>query len=327
MRFFMNVFLIVSLVLFLFLTFLIVKYQGRNLKTFISKYVYYSSSKRKAAFVEKMNEYAKDFGMTNTHFLNASGQYLKGHYSCAKDIMKMCGCCTAYDKLMQIWGQEKYSISVAGKNPRTITGVSTYKGANMTSVGDYYHIFGGKSGTWNFGGSIGIIRNLTLAVKSNMDDSWVIGCVMKSTNKDRGIPFKQLIDWLESYRNDNTTPSPTIEAIYAAAGILPKGNPKAYADVDWMMVGKNAETHYMPASMTKLMTAMVTLDYCDLDEQMVIKKSDIQKGNPIYYEGDIISIHDALLAMLLPSSNTLAVALSRFVGNKILNMNDKTRKK
>jgi D-alanyl-D-alanine carboxypeptidase len=73
--------------------------------------------------------------------------------------------------------------------------------------------------------------------------------------------------------------------------------------------------------MTKLMTAMIALDYCSLDEIMTIKASDIQTGSgDTFYDGDTISVRDALLAMLLPSSNTLAVAFSRFVGNKILNI-------
>ena len=173
-------------------------------------------------------------------------------------------------------------------------------------------------------GAIGKVMNLTLAVKSKVDNEWLIGCIIKSSVEDRGIPFKQLLDWLEDYRVDNTVSAPTIAASYAAAGVLQKGNPMAYADVDWMMVGKDAETQYYPASMTKLMTAMVVLDYCKLDEKMTIKTSDIQGGSgPVYADGDTMTIYDAVLAMLLPSSNTLAVALSRFVGNKILNIKNK----
>lgn len=288
------------------------------------KDIEYSKEECISAFVDVMNKYASDFGMSHTHFLNASGQHMNGHYSCAKDIMKMCACCTAYEKLMRIWGQEAYSINVTNKGvSRTVSGTSTYKGAAMESVGNYYHIYGGKSGTWNFGGSIGTVRNLTLAVKSKVDDEWLIGCIIQSSNTDRGIPFKQLLDWLEDYRVDNTVSIPTIAASYAAAGVLQKGNPMAYADVDWMMVGKDAETQYYPASMTKLMTAMVVLDYCNLDEKMTIISSDIQSGNPVYADGDTMTIYDAVLAMLLPSSNTLAVALSRFVGNKILNIKNK----
>lgn len=277
-----------------------------------------------AAFVGKMNEYAANFGMTNTHFLNASGQNQTGHYSTAKDIMRMCACCTAYEKLMRYWGLETFTFHVVGANARDISVASSYKGSVMESVGDYYHIYGGKSGTWVVGGSIGTVRNLTLVVKSNADDAWLVGCVIKTSDTDRGIAFKQLIDWLEAYRQDPTTQQPTINAAYAAAGIIQPHNPMAYADVDYCLVSKSGDTQYLPASMTKLMTSMVVLDYCSLDETLTIIASDIQSGSgSTFYAGDQISIADAIPAMLLPSSNTLAVALSRYVGNKIINIKNK----
>lgn len=277
-----------------------------------------------SAFVSKMNEYAANFGMTNTHFLNSSGQNQTGHYSTAKDIMRMCACCTAYEKLMRYWGLESYTFDVAGTNTRTISVESSYKGSAMESVGNYYHIYGGKSGTWAVGGSVGTVRNLTLVVKSNVDDAWLVGCIIKSSDTDRGIAFKQLIDWLEAYRQDPTTQPPTINADYAAAGIVQPHNPMAYADVDYCLVSKSGDSQYLPASMTKLMTAMVVLDYCSLDETLEIIASDIQSGSgSTFYAGDKISISDAIPAMLLPSSNTLAVALSRYVGNKIINIKNK----
>lgn len=276
------------------------------------------------AFVGKMNEYAANFGMSNTHFLNASGQNQTGHYSTAKDIMRMCACCTAYEKLMRYWGLETFTFHVAGSNARDINVVSSYKGSAMTSVGNYYHIYGGKSGTWNVGGFIGNVRNLTLVVKSNVDDAWLVGCIIKSSDVDRGIAFKQLIDWLEAYRQDPTTPSATINADYAAAGIIQPHNPMAYSDVDYCLVSKSGDTQYLPASMTKLMTAMIVLDYCSLNETLEIIASDIQSGSgSTFYAGDKISIADAIPAMLLPSSNTLAVALSRYVGNKIINIKNR----
>lgn len=271
------------------------------------------------AFVAKMNQYATEFGMCNTHFLNASGQHQEGHYSTAEDMMRLCACCTAYEKMMRYWGLETYTFSVRGTNERSITVESSYKGSAMSSID--YHIFGGKSGSWNFGGTIGIVRNLALVVKSKVDDAWLVGCIIKSSNDDRGVPFEQLINWLEAYRQDPAMATPTIAAEYAAAAVVPLHNPIAYADVDYCMVSKDGGTQYYPASMTKLMTALVILDYCKLDEELTIIASDIQKDSyPIFYEGDIMYIKDAIPAMLLPSSNTLAVALSRFVGEKIINI-------
>ena len=38
------------------------------------------------AFVELMNEKAKDLGMNNTHFMNATGLHNESHYTTVKDI-------------------------------------------------------------------------------------------------------------------------------------------------------------------------------------------------------------------------------------------------
>lgn len=38
------------------------------------------------AFVDRMNEKAKELKLENTHFLNATGLHADGHYSCAKDM-------------------------------------------------------------------------------------------------------------------------------------------------------------------------------------------------------------------------------------------------
>lgn len=276
----------------------------------------FSDNECKAAFAEKMNEYAFNFGMTNTNFKNGSGVHEEGHYSCAKDIAKMCMMCTSYDKLMTYWGQETYKVPVYGDKARYVEGISTYKGPGMASVGDYYHIFGGKSGSWTLDNFKNM--NLTLAVKSKVDNSWLIGCIMKSSVSDRGIPFKELIDWLEEYRI-NASASANLQCEYASAFVLPPNNPMAYADLDLEMVGKNSTAQFLPASMTKLMTAMLLIDHCDFEERITIKQSDITGGSgDIYYEGDMMYVKDILPALLLPSSNTLATAISRHVGDKLL---------
>ena len=57
-----------------------------------------------------------------------------------------------------------------------------------------------------------------------------------------------------------------------------------------------------------------------LDEIITIHSSDIKSGSgDTFYEGGTILFGDAILAMLLPSSNTLATAIARTTGEKILN--------
>lgn len=278
------------------------------------------------AFVAEMNKYTSRFGMSNTNFINPSGMDVNGHYSCAKDMARMTMCCTAYAKLMEFWGQTSYSVPVGGPNARTISGISTYKGTDMPTVGDYYHIFGGKSGTWIVSSS-NHIENLCLVCKSKVDDAWLVGCILYNTynptagvHSNRGVPFKEMLDWLEDFRQDPDTAAQTVQAQYCSAWVMPPHSPTAYADMDLEMVGKSSTTQAKPCSATKLMTAMVALDHLSLDEIITIKSGDIKSGSgDTFYEGDTILFGDAILAMLLPSSNTLATAIARVAGEKILN--------
>ena len=277
------------------------------------------------AFVMEMNKYAVRFGMKNTKFVNPHGLNEIGHYSCAKDIARMTMCATAYKKLMEFWGQTTYSVAVGGNHARTISGASTYKGGNMTSVGNYYHILGGKSGMVK----VSNVRheNLCLVVKSKVDDAWLVGCILgnknnpeASTTGNRGVPFKEMLDWLEDYRQDPSTVAQPVQATHCSAWVVPPFVPTAYADVDLEMVGKSSTTQTYPASTTKLMTAMVVLDNLSLDETVTVHSEDIRSGSgDIFYAGDTLNVGDALLAMLLPSSNTLAVTFARVAGEKILN--------
>ena len=279
------------------------------------------------AFVAEMNRYAGLFGMTNTLWNNPSGQPddNNGHYSCARDLAKMVACATAYPKLMEYWGQTTYSVQVGGPNARTISGSSTYKGTAMDTVGDYYHIFGGKSGsiTWH---SVRY-ENLILVCKSKVDDAWLAGCIMYNTNlvsgnptDARGVPFKEMLDWLEDYRQDPTTPAQTVQAQYCSAFVVPPHTPTAYQEVTLEQVAKSSTTHGHPASCTKLMTAMIVFDHLSMNDTITIKASDIESGSgDTFYEGDTLNVADAILAMMLPSSNTLAHAFARVVGGRILN--------
>lgn len=225
---------------------------------------------------------------------------------------------------MEFWGQLSYSVQVGGPHARTISGNSTYKGEAMYTVGNYYHIYGGKSGSLTWHGSR--YENLVLVCKSKIDDAWLAGCIMYNTNivsgnptYARGVPFKQMLDWLEDYRQDPTTAAQTVQAQYCAAFVVPPHNPMAYQDVVLEMVGKSSTTQAMPASTTKLMTAMVALDYLDLNEIITIKTSDIEDGSgDTFYNGDTLNVADAMVAFLLPSSNTLGSAFARVVGEKIL---------
>ena len=75
-----------------------------------------------------------------------------------------------------------------------------------------------------------------------------------------------------------------------------------------------------PASTTKTMTTLCALDYMDDPREIITLKSvDITSGSgSTFYAGDTLQLFEALQIMMSESSNTLATAMARIIGWKIL---------
>lgn len=65
---------------------------------------------------------------------------------------------------------------------------------------------------------------------------------------------------------------------------------------------------------------MTALDFCpDLGEKIEFISSDLTDGSgAIFQAGDIVSLKDAIAALLLPSSNMAATAIARNIGKLYL---------
>ena len=74
---------------------------------------------------------------------------------------------------------------------------------------------------------------------------------------------------------------------------------------------KNANTRLLPASLTKIMTALVAMDYFDDDTILSVKNGQSVNGNTINLKkGDKLTATDLLYALLVPSGNDAAVTLA-----------------
>lgn len=75
---------------------------------------------------------------------------------------------------------------------------------------------------------------------------------------------------------------------------------------------KNIHKKMLPASLTKVLTAYVSILYYDLNDYVVITHDMINvEGSKIYLEvGDIISVKDLLYGLMLCSGNDAALALA-----------------
>lgn len=105
---------------------------------------------------------------------------------------------------------------------------------------------------------------------------------------------------------------PTGVSIQAESGIVMDGDTKT---VLW---GKNINDQHFPASITKIMTALIVLERCSLDETVTFSHNavyNVEEGssNAGISEGDKLSVKDCLYALLLKSANEAANALAEHV--------------
>lgn len=91
------------------------------------------------------------------------------------------------------------------------------------------------------------------------------------------------------------------------------------ADTGTVLLDKNADERREPASTTKVMTALVTIEHVGLDEEVTVEESDFDEVTPEssvagLVAGETLTVRDLLACMLLPSGNDAAYVLARYVG-------------
>lgn len=82
-----------------------------------------------------------------------------------------------------------------------------------------------------------------------------------------------------------------------------------------VLFNKNSTSRFAPASTTKIMTALLTLEKCKLDDKVIVgPKPPFEDGSKIYLlEGEQVTVEQLLYALLLPSANDAALALAEHI--------------
>lgn len=85
---------------------------------------------------------------------------------------------------------------------------------------------------------------------------------------------------------------------------------------------RDADKKIYPASLTKLMTAILVVENCELDEIVTVSEkavTNVPSGyvNANLQVGEELTVEDLLYAMLIPSANDAANALAEHVGGSI----------
>lgn len=90
------------------------------------------------------------------------------------------------------------------------------------------------------------------------------------------------------------------------------------ADSGTVLFGKNIHEHYYPASITKILTALIVIENCDLDEMVTFSYDAIfnveeNSSNMAASVGDTLTVRDCLYGLMLASANESANALAEHV--------------
>lgn len=111
-----------------------------------------------------------------------------------------------------------------------------------------------------------------------------------------------------------------------ARGIAAEDLPDIDASNAFVM-GKNGTVYYARsadeqvkiASITKVMTAILAVENCEMDEKITVSNAAAAVGNSTagLLEGDELTVEQALRGLMIPSGNDAAIALAEHVGKKI----------
>ena len=134
--------------------------------------------------------------------------------------------------------------------------------------------------------------------------------------------------WLYVHEHGTVSTTAAAPGISAGQAILIDG------DTGKILYEKNADEKAYPASTTKIMTALITLDVLEQYDSPIEQKITVPEsaqgveGSSMYLKaGEKISIEDLLYGLMLVSGNDAAVALAEIIGgsqeNFVAMMNDK----
>lgn len=125
-----------------------------------------------------------------------------------------------------------------------------------------------------------------------------------------------------------TTTYPTFEeTVHAQAAAIIEDNP------DHVLFSKNGNQKLYPASITKVMTALLAIENGDLNEKVIVsaevKNIPYDSSRANIQEGDELTLKQLLHAMIVPSGNDAAVAVAAHIAGSEKNfvklMNEKAK--
>ena len=276
----------------------------------------YSAKDCLNAFCARMNQKAKELGMSKSRFTDPAGIT---NLSCAYDIMQALQAAYTNNTIKNILTAEEYTAHIKGAQAREYTFESKAKvGKGHQCLRDYYELIAAKGGTL----TRPHIFNLASIVRVPDSDAELACVIMKAADSGEGPlnrfeATKQAIDAAVAVMDGKTPGEICAQSAIVCTIDNASGETKTLID-------KNTNDEIMPASTTKLLTALVALDYIDdLSTLLPVTQDMIDLFPAGYYtkdffHGDTVSALDLLHAMMLPSSNTACFITACYVGAMLL---------
>ena len=159
------------------------------------------------------------------------------------------------------------------------------------------------------------MKNFLFKTITSLMIFFFISSLFSSSYADDYIENEQTIDVNAEVLETNSSNSSTIEpsSINSRACIVFDRNSKM------ILYGKNERKQVKMASTTKIMTAIIVIENCNLNDTVEVSKKAASTGGSRLglKSGDKITIKDLLYGLMLVSGNDAAVALAEHVGGDI----------
>ena len=301
-----------------------------------------------ANFCDAANLYAKNIGMVNTSIVTPSGYppsttlnnsmtpYDAMRLGMAAYLDPVVGRITSsYNEYAAWYGASGYQQNLVNailQQARTITQANVCLGGKGGSLQTPYS--GGLShGVKNYVG-----YHLVYDSTDKQYTGAVIVALMGMMYDEENVPLmaSQAAALVRNKQeNPDEEPTPTNELqtaltredqpIKMAACWLPNGTSfpicslnKDRFDAGIISVLYGEETAIVPASVTKLLTALTLQKYLAMDDIVTVKESDIIPGSGgILHAGDRVTVEKLMESMLMISDNQAATALARTAGERM----------
>ena len=275
------------------------------------------SSPGRDAFLARMKARADELGMVETRLVNPSG-LTKDSRSSANDLLRLGLAFADHPVLARIWGATNHVVKIDGPNARRVNVTHNYLALkNFGAFTASYPFLGGKGGSLAYPD---LRIRAHVIVTEVCGERYVISIMGMAFEDDPCVLDLEICARIAAERNGKRPPAaPALEAL------LTKGGGYAYSSLDRTRryASPNADRSQVPASTTKIMTALCTVETVkDLSQKLTVRFDDLRGGSGIEcHSGDVLTYEEALYALLLSSSNTLAEALAASVGAILLPAN------